>query len=365
MSDRLQVLDELERRLIETHYRRRRPSRMRLWLSVASAAAAVVVVVVAVLLAVLPGGEVAPSPASAALDRAARGSLSNTASSDGALGPGRIWQAWIVSTFRTTELVLPRTGPPYTDRLPRVAVLTRLRELFRVSRDGRVTVRRQQTTSFVHPSVARRDRLQPATGDDVTYTFNGHGQISSPLATFTPLFTYRQLRALPSSPVHLRQVIAEVQRKLSAPGPPVTEIHESPKPALPVRRAPTFKGKGQVRTIPGACCGTSPQAERDRGDLRAIAMLLTMPIKPAVRAGLYHLAATLPGVRFDGVATDALGRRGAEVSLGRGATQLRMIFNERTGALLATRITYPATAFPNGLFPQIQTVQSLRVVSAR
>ncbi|MFD6287058.1 CU044_5270 family protein [Streptomyces sp. NPDC060205] len=75
--------------------------------------------------------------------------------------------------------------------------------------------------------------------------------------------------------------------------------------------------------------------------LRQAANLITMPVKPAVRAAAYRVMAELPGVRALGRVTDPLGREGvgftfpgtASTPLGR--VEQRLVVDPSTGEMLA------------------------------
>ncbi len=62
------------------------------------------------------------------------------------------------------------------------------------------------------------------------------------------------------------------------------------------------------------------------------------PTSPALRAALYRLAASLPGVRLDGPLHDHAGRRGVGISVGLGTLErFRIVINPGTGQLLETQ----------------------------
>ncbi|MGW2458075.1 CU044_5270 family protein [Streptomyces sp. NPDC001761] len=75
--------------------------------------------------------------------------------------------------------------------------------------------------------------------------------------------------------------------------------------------------------------------------LRQAGNLVTMPVKPAVRAAAYRLMAGLPGVRVLGHVTDALGREGVGVEppdtyrTPLGTTRQRLVFDPATGSMLS------------------------------
>ena len=83
----------------------------------------------------------------------------------------------------------------------------------------------------------------------------------------------------------------------------------------------------------------SARDQATRQELFTISQLLQLPLTADVRAALYRVAASLPGVRYDGTARDALGRTGVAVSVGPRSHELRMIFDPNTGELLATTTT--------------------------
>ncbi|WP_327419947.1 hypothetical protein OG612_41265 [Streptomyces sp. NBC_01527] len=76
--------------------------------------------------------------------------------------------------------------------------------------------------------------------------------------------------------------------------------------------------------------------------LRQAADLITMPVKPGVRAAAYRVMADLPGVRVVGRVTDPLGRKGVGVEFPDtyrtplGSTRQRLVVDPSTGAMLST-----------------------------
>jgi hypothetical protein len=78
--------------------------------------------------------------------------------------------------------------------------------------------------------------------------------------------------------------------------------------------------------------------------LRQAANLVTMPVKPGVRAAAYRVMADLPGVRVVGRVTDPLGREGVGVEFPRtyrtplGTTQQRLVVDPSTGAMLSEQV---------------------------
>ncbi|WP_431961535.1 CU044_5270 family protein [Actinacidiphila sp. bgisy160] len=84
----------------------------------------------------------------------------------------------------------------------------------------------------------------------------------------------------------------------------------------------------------------------DRGAwiLRQAGNLVTMPVKPAVRAAAYRVMADLPGVRVTGHVTDPLGRVGVGVDFPvtyrgpLGTTRQRLVVDPSTGAMLSDEL---------------------------
>ncbi|MFH8533951.1 CU044_5270 family protein [Streptomyces tendae] len=78
--------------------------------------------------------------------------------------------------------------------------------------------------------------------------------------------------------------------------------------------------------------------------LRQAVGLVTMPVKPAVRAAAYRVMADLPGVRALGDVTDPLGREGAgfafpgAASTPLGAVEQRLVVDPATGELLSDQL---------------------------
>ncbi|MDH6627548.1 hypothetical protein M2271_005374 [Streptomyces sp. LBL] len=90
--------------------------------------------------------------------------------------------------------------------------------------------------------------------------------------------------------------------------------------------------------------GAETSAGRTAYVLRQAADLITMPVKPAVRAAAYRVMAELPGVRGLGRVTDPLGRAGVGVvfpDTGRtplGSVEQRLVVDPSTGAMLAEQV---------------------------
>ncbi|MFE5136927.1 CU044_5270 family protein [Streptomyces fagopyri] len=105
----------------------------------------------------------------------------------------------------------------------------------------------------------------------------------------------------------------------------------------------------------GADSGTSG---RSTWMLRQAGNLITMPVKPGVRAAAYRVMAGLPGVRVVGHVTDPLGRTGVGVEFPQsygtplGTTRERLVVDPSTGAMLSDQtllVTPSARAKTAGL----------------
>ncbi|MFI0818195.1 CU044_5270 family protein [Streptomyces sp. NPDC021098] len=91
--------------------------------------------------------------------------------------------------------------------------------------------------------------------------------------------------------------------------------------------------------------GGSEVKDRTEWMWQQAAGLITLPVKPAVRAAAYRVIAGLPGIRSLGEVTDPLGRKGIGFALPAnevpdyGAVRSELIVDPATGALLADRQT--------------------------
>jgi hypothetical protein len=351
MSDQLNVIDELEQRLIEAYYGENRgrawlPAGGRAWLPAAATAVVAVIAAIVVSLVLLPGGGVTPSTAHAALEQAANASATGP---DDALRPGKLWYVRVI-----TSSVLPAPPPTQAAGFPTHGItIQSVRDVW-LTIDGSMRIRSEVR------DLPARDSTTPK--QVISQRSSGHGVLASPLIPVLPLISYRQLRTLPTSPARLLRAIARLQAKLSAlgaPRPPTTTIgsatgHKGTGTTL------TGTGTGTVTAV-GTCCGSTASGQRAASELSTIALLLAMPVTPAVRAALYRAAASFPGVRYDGTASDSLGRRGVEISVGSGEDAMRMIFNERSGTLLGSSLGFGATL---GFGRTVQTIATEKVVSA-
>ncbi|MEU2424149.1 CU044_5270 family protein [Streptomyces sp. NPDC007851] len=88
----------------------------------------------------------------------------------------------------------------------------------------------------------------------------------------------------------------------------------------------------------------SGTSDRSTWMLRQAGNLVTMPVKPAVRAAAYRVMAALPGVRVVGHVTDPLGREGVGVEFpdtyrtALGTTKQRLVVDPSTGAMLCDQL---------------------------
>jgi hypothetical protein len=100
------------------------------------------------------------------------------------------------------------------------------------------------------------------------------------------------------------------------------------------------------------------QAERNRNPLgwemlTIVGDLLSESVAPPqLRASLYQVATSIPGIEPAGNVTDRAGRQGVAVAVSRNDLQLELIFDPKTSALLASeqtiRVPISDTAAPAG-----------------
>ncbi|MFF4903178.1 CU044_5270 family protein [Streptomyces sp. NPDC001068] len=112
-------------------------------------------------------------------------------------------------------------------------------------------------------------------------------------------------------------------------------------------RALPSTGAGLRRYLEGLYArgnSTDSGADRSTWMLRQAGDLVTMPVKPAVRAAAYRVMAALPGVRVVGHVTDPLGRVGVGVEFPgtyrgpAGTTKQRLVIDPSTGAMLCDQL---------------------------
>ncbi len=361
MSDEFRVLDELERRLIAGCYhdgqpaqhavRRPRVRRRYSWAAVSAAGIAVPGMLAAIV--VIASGGVTPSAARALAD-AARASR---ASATPILASGEYWYTRTIFSTITPFPLPPRVIRPGTNPAPTlIAVNLRQSVETWIGRDG--TIRQRQTTLSERFADAAARRRWLASGEPLPH-FGSSDSVSSGDGWFPPqygggggdvgdgLFSYRQLLTLPASTRALRSRIERAQAAYT---------HRQ-QHGLPVKVQPgTAVGGIQLIGRP------SLRYARSFEDLNTITMLLSTPLPAEVRAAIYRVAATLPGVRYDGHAKDALGRAGIAVAIGTRAHGMQMIFNPTTGALLQTSMLVSGSIRGVKLGPLTQTIAAQGIV---
>lgn len=88
-----------------------------------------------------------------------------------------------------------------------------------------------------------------------------------------------------------------------------------------------------------AAVAAGPTPANSWFQLNAITDLMErVPLPPDLRAGLWRVAADLPGIKLVGRQADRLGRSGTAVVVKFGHEWRQVVFDPRTGALLASRI---------------------------
>jgi hypothetical protein len=348
MTD-LPVLDELERALISACYDepaarqaaahrtrgrtgwRARPRRV--WVAVGASLGAVAA---ATLIVSLASESVIPSAADA-LDRAAAAIIADAAGAPGpVLAPGGYWY--------TRTLTRMRVGAPDYPKIVRrghgpatVWVLVRQSDEVWIGADG--TMRRREihlSERFASAADAARARAMGTrtpppvnlssdtiTGGDNRFPPNTSG-VGDP---GDGLFTYAQLQRLPTTVPALRAALARAQAALDA------------RMERGLTRAIAAQPGGGGAPLPSQAHIHRTPAETADQVLQTAESLMSSPVPASVRAALYRLVATLPGVRYDGPARDALGRPGVAVSIATSGEANRMIFDPRTGALLGESST--------------------------
>lgn len=363
MSDDLPVLDELERRLIAGCYgtpgsdrdRQRRVRPYWTWIVAGiSGAACIAAVVGAVLLA---SRSVEPS-AALALDRAAAAAASGPGAP---LPPGKYWYTRTVDSTRLPIPIVPTAGPPPSGSAPAtVAFDVRQRLETWIGMDG--TIRQRDTIiSDRFASPAGRKRWL-ATGQ-APPPLSGSDSITAGDGWFPPqsgslgdlgdgLFSYSQLVSLPTSVPKLRSAIERAQAAL--------QWRDQHGLNIQPRHGAGVAGMQILQS------GTGPSAVDRRAieDLHTIASLLETPVTASVRGALFRVAASLPGVAYDGPARDPLGRKGMAVSLGNGQFEMRMIFDPHTGVLLASSLSPGGTVRSLGYGGSTETIIAQGVASS-
>jgi hypothetical protein len=291
------VLDELEGRLRRglypppEHDRHGTRQRARLWLAVPALVAAAIV-----LWATTGQRHAEASDLARAAGAAGRAPALS-------LGRGEFWYTRTEGTERYAVAPAPApagpsgTTPPLPPAAGKPVLLTR-----RVLVERWLDLRGRARTRTTYPRPAASGARLPG-GVDVTV--RGGAALSAGIASLDP----GTVRDLPADPVRLQAIVrGAVQAAL---------IQQRVRVA-----ALAAAGGGLVTPLNG-----SPSAV-------SIADLLELPLRPAVRAALFHAAQRIPGIRQDGRVRDAAGRWGHGVTAGAGAGALTMIFDPETGDVL-------------------------------
>jgi hypothetical protein len=334
MTDRPPVLDELERRLLAGCYPTPPARRVRTppwpWAALGGALASA-----AIAVAVLVGSGSVTPPAASALAQAAAAVTREPAQAP--LYAGQYWYTRTVRTIRAPLPIMPRTLPAgrAPSSPPLVTFISRESVETWIGADGTL---RQRTIPLSQRFASAADRArwlaskQPIPKPPATDSISsGDGWFPPQLSDGGPdagdgLFSYQQLLALPTNPRALLQRVEHAQAALDA--------RQSVAFAQLVQNLPGQNGSVSTMHLVPLRGGLSAAQLTAISELQSLAELLTTPVPTAVRAALFRAAATLPGVTYDGRVADPLGRSGVAVSVGRGAGQVRLIFNPKTGVLL-------------------------------
>jgi hypothetical protein len=285
---------------------------------------------VAVALLIAPGG--ATPTARAALDDAAAAVIHGPTQEE--LGRGQYWYTRSVIAGRVPlPIAKPGTAPGQVTRAPGPAwYISRVSVENWIGGDGTLRVRTIPLSArFASAAdrarwLAAEHRLPASPPSDAIVA--GDGWFPPQLASTGPdagdgLFSYSQLQSLATSPDALRQQIERAQTAFDKrEGAAFAQSLQSHAPGQRVWLVPQ-----QTNVTRG---GQSAIAV-----LRSIDALLSTPVPSPVRAALFRVASTLPGIMYEGKVRDALGRPGVAVSVGRGANRVRLIFDSQSGALLA------------------------------
>ncbi len=267
---------------------RRQPQPMpwpRLRLGFGAAVAVGAAAIAAVVLGLGAGGTLSPQPASAAsVLRTSANALQRSGESL-ALAPGDYLYTKTATWFRYTQLT------------PRPIVVRSIHEEW-IARDG---------TGRNRNDVVSGSRGPGGPGDPTRSTDDRLRATARPflLSTVPSIsLSYRQLRRLPADPAGLTAVVDRI--------------------ATRSRVALSFPG-GQLQAVVKFAL------------LRGLAQT---PAPPRVRAALYRVLATTPGIRLVGRRTDSVGRTGVALAVTlAGAVRLELIIDPSTGDLLQTSRT--------------------------
>ncbi|MDX6690959.1 MAG: hypothetical protein QOG15_2416 [Solirubrobacteraceae bacterium] len=261
---------------------RSRPRPRSRWLIAPLGLAGIAAVVIAVATGV-DDATIAPAPATAALERAARAAEQRP---EPLLGPADYFYVRDRSAYLTTfadgpgwSVLVPSERETWTNRKGGTRFSDRAggRATFPGPRD------RRRWSQAGSPDLSQGSQLPAGAGDRVSgHDFGAGGS----------MLTYKQLRALPSG------------------------------------------GRAMYRRLLELANGAGPSPDEEAfviiGDL-----LRSVPVPARARAGLYRAAAYIKGVRYVGAVRDELGRRGVAVELTSRDTRHRLVFDPTTSQVLA------------------------------
>jgi hypothetical protein len=249
------------------------------------AAVTVGAAIAAVVLGLGSGGEFAPQPASAAsVLRTSAGALQRSGGLL-ALAPGDYLYIKTSTWFRYTQLA------------PRPIVVRSIKEQW-TARDGTGRDRDQ----VVSDSRGRGGPGDPTRSTDYRLRATARPFLLSSAPSIS--LSYTQLRRLPANPAGLRAVVDRIAARDDV-----------------ARQFPSGQWQAVVKFAL----------------LRGLAQT---PAPPRVRAALYRVLASTPGIRLVGRRTDSVGRTGVAVAVTlAGAIRLELIIDPSTGDLLQTSRT--------------------------
>lgn len=265
----------------------RRPERMR-WRRLRvgiGAAVALSAAIAAVVLGLGSGGELAPQPASAAsVLRTSAGALQVSGDSL-ALAPGNFLYTKTATWFRYPQLA------------PRPIVVRSINEQW-IARDGTG----RERDRVVSRSRGRGGRGDPTRSTDYRLRATARPFLISPAPWIS--LSYTQLRRLPANPAGLRAAVERIAAQ-----------HHLDK------LLPSSQSQALVK-------------------FAFLGGLAQTPAPPKVRAALYRVLASTPGIGLVGSRTDSVGRTGIALAVTlAGAIRLELIIDPSTGDLLQTSRT--------------------------
>jgi hypothetical protein len=316
MNEDLPVLAELEHRLIAGCYGDggRAGGRAR-WLRWPLAAIGPLVTAAGVAIAVVVLSAGKPAARSDALQKALyRAADAAAAQSQPAFGPGEFWY---------TRALVDTTGPG-------LHVLTRQEAWF--GWNGVTRVRSPQP----RPNFSGQETI--------TVGYPYFGPSGATIGLPQALIPNQRLATLPTDIAGLRAAIDAGQAAL-------TRQENALK--IKVRRTP---GSSEMQLV--ARSHLTPAQQRAYDLIGTAGALLAAPVSPAVRAGLFRLLATIPGLRFQHSVRDLLGRSGDSVSIGRGNQSTTLLFDPGTGRLLSYSLSHflTETIVAQGFTTSIQSI---------